>query len=71
LKALDVQSAQKKGLQLLGTLFIYCEFLVGRAGLEPATNGLKVRRIDELSGLIDDHEILYNPYFIRVFLFYL
>jgi len=35
--------AKQKGLQLLGTLFIYCEFLVGRAGLEPATNGLKVR----------------------------
>ena len=40
----NIPSGQKqKGFQLLGTLLSTAEFLVGRAGLEPATNGLKVR----------------------------
>jgi hypothetical protein len=37
-------STQKKAATIKSSLlFLPCEFVVGRAGFEPATNGLKVR----------------------------
>ena len=41
---INVNTANKKGVTITRNAFIWsCKIVVGRAGLEPATNGLKVR----------------------------
>jgi hypothetical protein len=39
----SILQAKKSSDDHSSLLFFYCEFVVGRAGFEPATNGLKVR----------------------------